>query len=150
MGLFDLFKKPPTIQDPFFGTLRWMGFKDASKKYFECSGMFAPTKETIGYIIEADASGPTTAQREFYQFIQANYDVLIEKAIPLIEKEYRQDMEEFKISNFKKEFKVSSLTIPRLENTPLDWDMSFESVGDEKHFFLIDFKDFEPIQVHVE
>lgn len=150
MGLFDLFKKPVTIQDPIFGTLQWMGSKDASKKYFIGSGMFAPTKETIEYVIEADASGPTTAQREFYQYIQTNYDVLTEKAIPLIEKEYRQDMEEFKISNFKKEFKISSLTIPRLERTPLDWDMSFESIADENYFFLIDFKDFEPIQVHVE
>ncbi len=150
MGFFDLFKKPVTLQDSFFGQLHWMGSKDPSKKYFIGSGMFAPTKETIEYIIEAEASGPTTAQHEFYQYIQTNYDALIEKAIPLIEKEFRQDMEEFKIRNFKKEFKVSSLTIPRLERTPLDWDMSFESIGDEKHFFLIDFKDFEPIQIHVE
>jgi hypothetical protein len=38
MGLFDLFKKPQTIQDDFFGTLTFMTFKDSTKNYFEGRG----------------------------------------------------------------------------------------------------------------
>ncbi len=150
MGFLDLFKKPATIQDPFFGTLRCLSFKDASKNYFEGNRMFEPIHETVEFFIKGDVSGPNAAQREFYQHLETIYDELIEKVKPLIEKEIRNDNEEFKIVNFKNEFKITLLTIPRLERTPFYWDGSFESIGDENYFFTIDFKDFEPIQIHVE
>lgn len=150
MGLFDLFKKPTTIQDPFFGPLRWVTNKDASKNCYEGNRMFGPINETVEFFIQCDLSGPTSAQREFYQHLQTNYDVLIEKAIPLIEKEFRNDIEGFKILNFRKEFIITLLNIPRLEKTPFFWDASFESIGDKNYFFTIDFKDFDPIQVYVE
>jgi len=42
MGLFNLFKKPQTIQDDFFGTLTFIDFKDSTKNYFEGKGKFKP------------------------------------------------------------------------------------------------------------
>ena len=86
MGLFDLFKKPQTIQDDFFGTLTFMSFKDPTKNYFEGKGKFNPTGDEIEYFVEADLSGPTNDQRNFYNKVEGLYDEIISKVIPLIER----------------------------------------------------------------
>jgi len=144
MGLFDLFKKPQTIQDDFFGTLKFMSFKDSTKNYFEGKGKFKPTGDEIEYFISGELSGPTIDQRLFYNKVQDSYDDIILKIIPLIEDEFKNWNEEFKIKDFKKEFKLVAMKIPRLDSKPTTWDMAFETIHDDNHQVTVDFKDFEP------
>ena len=144
MGLFDLFKKPQTIQDDFFGTLTFMSFKDPTKNYFEGKGKFNPTGDEIEYFVEADLSGPTNDQRNFYNKVEGLYDEIISKVIPLIENEFKNGKEDFKIKDFKQEFKLVAVTIPRLNSDTATWDMSFETIHDDNHQVTVDFKDFEP------
>ncbi|WP_266366090.1 hypothetical protein [Tellurirhabdus rosea] len=79
MGLFDLFKKPAIVNDDFFGALRLVDFKDASKGYFEGKGHFAPTGNDIEYIIQADKNGPTNEQKQFYRDLQSNFNQTLTK-----------------------------------------------------------------------
>lgn len=144
MGLFDLFKKPQIIQDDFFGSLRFMTFKDSTKNYFEGKGILKPTTDEIEYFIEADLSGPTIDQRNFYDKVQNSFDEITSKVTPLIEDEFKNWKEDFKIKDFKKEFKPVALTIPRMTSKPLTWDISFETIHDDNHQITVDFKDFEP------
>jgi hypothetical protein len=144
MGLFDLFKKPQTIQDDCFGTLTFMSFKDTSKNYFEGKGKFKPTGDEIEYFIDGEFSGPTAEQRNFYNKVQDSYGEIISKIIPLIEDEFKNWKDDFKIKDFKKEFKLVAVTIPRLNSGPANWDMSFETIHDDNHQITIDFKDFDP------
>ena len=139
MGLFNLFKKPTIIQDDFFGRLRYMEFKDPSKGYFEGNGFFVPINAETEYLIQADASGPADKQREIYFNLQKDFDIYIEKIKPLIEDEFRNWKEDFEIKNFKEEFKLICLTIPRSDSIPLVWDMSFTTIHDENHHVTIDF-----------
>jgi hypothetical protein len=87
MGLFDIFKKPTILKDEFFGALRFMDLKDASKNYFQGKGHFAATGNETEYLIEADKKGPTEEQRQFYRALQANFTQYIESITPLIEDE---------------------------------------------------------------
>jgi hypothetical protein len=144
MGLFDLFKKPLTIQHDFFGTLIFMTFKDSTKNYFEGKGKFKPTGDEIEYFVGADLNGPTNDQREFYIKVQDSYDDLISKITPLIEDEFKNWKDDFKVKDFKKEFKLVAVTIPRLNTNVTIWDMSFETIHDDNHQVTVDFKDFEP------
>jgi hypothetical protein len=144
MGLFNLFNKPPTIQDDFFGVLTFMSFKDSTKNYFEGKGKFKPTGEVIEYLVGGDLSGPTNEQREFYNKIQDTYDAIMVKITPLIEEEFKNWKEDFRIKDFKKEFKLVALTIPRLPSKPVVWDMSFDALHDEDHQITVGFNDFEP------
>ena len=144
MGLFDLFKKPQTIQDDFFGTLTFMSFKDSTKNYFEGKGKFKPTGDTIEYFVSGDLTGPTNDQREFYNKLQDTYDEITSKVTPLIEDEFKNWKDDFKIKDFKKEFKLVAVTIPRLQTKPTTWNMSFETIHDDNHQITVDFKDLEP------
>ncbi len=144
MGLFDLFKKPPTIKDDFFGVLTFVSFKKSTADYFEGKGRFKPTGDEIEYFIGADIRGPTNDQRDFYNKVQESYDELVAKFTPLIENEFKNWKSDFKIVNFKKEFKLVAMTIPRLNDNVITWDMSFDTIHDANHQVTVDFKNFEP------
>lgn len=150
MGLFDIFKKTQTIQDDFFGSLRYTTFRDATKNYFEGRGNFEPIGDEIEYFISADLNGPTIDQRDFYKKIEDLYGEIIVKITPLIEEEFKNWKQDFKIKDFKKEFKVVALTVPRLNSLPITWNISFETIHDDNHQVMIDFKDFEPCEILID
>ncbi|SHH85628.1 hypothetical protein SAMN04488109_5610 [Chryseolinea serpens] len=144
MGLFNLFKKTPTIRDDFFGTLTFINFKDVTKNYFEGKGKFEPTGEIIEYLIDGDLSGLTNDQKTFYNKIQNSYDEIISKITPLIEDEFKNWKEDFQINDFKKEFSLVAVAIPRLPSELIVWNISFDTIHDENHQITVEFKDFEP------
>jgi hypothetical protein len=144
MGLFNLFKKPIKIHDDLFGELRFIDFKDSSKNYFEGKGFFPPTQSDTEFLIQADIEGPTSAQKEFYNELQNNFEQYIQKMKPLIEDEFRNWKENFEIKEFNKEFTLVCLTIPKLDHNPLIWDMAFTTIHDKNHHVTIDFIDKYP------
>jgi hypothetical protein len=150
MGLFNFLKKPAIIQDDFFGSLRYMDFKDTSKNYFEGKGHFTPTNSETEYLIKADIAGPTDEQKNFYHGLQENFMQYVEKIKPLIEDEFRNWKEDFEIKDFSKEFILVCITIPRLDLRPLIWDMAFTTVHDLDHQVTIDFVDNEPSGVLID
>ena len=150
MGLFDLFKKPTILQDDMFGSLRFMEMRDPSKSYFEGKGHFLPTNSDIEYLIDADKNGPTAKQKQFYLDVQADFHSYIKKIKPLIETEFRNWQENFVITEFNKEFELVCVTIPRLDNRPIKWDMTFTTIYDLNHQIIIDFLDDQPISILID
>lgn len=138
------------FEDAFFGKLTFMKMKDPSKSYFEGYGLFKPTGEEIDYSIDADATGPTIEQQQFYTLIQNTYDDIVLKVSPVIEQEFKNWKEGFEIKDFKEEFNLVGLTIPRQPNSNFSWDMSFDSVHDVEHQFTVYFEQFEPVGVSID
>jgi hypothetical protein len=151
MGLFDIFKKPKTIQDEFFGLLIFIETrKDPSESYFEGKRLFYPIDEEIECFITADLSGPSTQQKAFYKRVETNYEDLINKAKPLITNEFRNWKGQFEMRDFNTEFKVVSISIPRVGQEELIWDMTFEAVHDDNHLITVNFKDFEADSIMID
>lgn len=144
MGLFNLFKKPKIVHDDFFGPLRFMDFKDASKNYFEGKGHFMPTNSEVEYLIHADIAGPTGKQKEFYKNLEAEFNAYVQKIKPLIENEFRNWKENFEIKDFTKEFALVCITIPRFDKSPATWEMTFSTIHDLNHQVIVDFVDENP------
>ncbi|MBL0136092.1 MAG: hypothetical protein IPP79_20015 [Chitinophagaceae bacterium] len=107
-------------------------------------GFFEPTQSDTDYLIQADIEGPTEEQRQFYLDLQANFEQYIEKITPLIEDEFQNWREDFKITHFTKEFSLVCITIPRQDIHPLIWDMAFTTIHDLDHHVTIDFIGNEP------
>ena len=63
---------------------------------------------------------------------------------PLITDEFQNWKEDFQIVDFNKEFSIDGITIPRMDDNPLVWDISFTTIHDKNHWVTIDFVDFEP------
>ncbi|WBA43982.1 hypothetical protein [Hymenobacter canadensis] len=76
------------MEDPFFGPLRFMKGTTANY-YYEGSGVFAPTGQTIEYFIDSDENGPSEAQREFYRHLQMEFNTYVTQIKPLIIDEFR-------------------------------------------------------------
>jgi hypothetical protein len=143
MGFFNIFKKPNKIQDEFFGELTLMEIKNnPANSYFEGKVFFKPINRQIECSIDADFTGPTDEQRAFFKRVESSFEQLILKSKPLIEEEFNNWIDNLEIKDFKNEFKVVGISIPRMETYPSIWDMSFETIHDANHLITINFEDF--------
>ena len=145
MGLLDfIFGKPVKLEHEFFGTMLFLEFKkDPHKNYFECRRHFKPTGKIIEIGIDADATGPTQRQIDFFKSIEDSYSEVARAVMPLIEDDFGKWKEGFKIANFQKEFEAVYLRIPRCETDPVVWEISFESEHDRNHVFSLTMSGFE-------
>jgi hypothetical protein len=132
------------VPDAVFGPLRYRSSKDPSKGYFTGKGFFPPTCSDTDLLIQADASGPTESQRAFYQNLQTNFDKFANKMKRLIEDEFRNWQPDFEISDFRKEFTLVCISIPRLDAAPVRWELAFNTIHDRNHLVTIDFVGDEP------
>jgi len=139
MGIFDfLFGKNIIIDNEFFGEMTFLeNKKEPLKSYFECRRHFKPTDNIIEIGIKGNETGPTKLQKDFFRKIESDYDKIISSIRPLIENEFRNWKEDFKITDFRKEFKAVYLFLPRCENEPIFWEITFETEHDLNHILTI-------------
>lgn len=152
MGLLDfIFGKPTKIEHDFFGPMVY--FKDKKepvKSYFECRRYFAPAEKIIEIGIDGNESGPTSVQIDFFKRIEDNYSKISQSIIPLIEDEFKNWKEGFKIANFQKEFEAVYLQLPRCEDKPIAWEIVFESGHDKNHVFTLIMSDLEAKEILID
>lgn len=152
MGLLDfIFGKPTKLEHEFFGTMIFYeDKKDTHKSYFECRRQFISSDKIIEIGIDGDLSGPTQKQIDFFKNIEDNYLIIAKAIIPLIEDEFGNWKEGFKINNFQKEFEPVYLRLPRCEVKPIVWGIAFESDHDMNHTFTITMSDFDAKEILID
>ncbi len=152
MGLLDfIFGKPTKIENEFFGTMLFLEDKKVTlKSYFECRRQFIPSNKIIEIGIDGDVSGPTQKQIDFFKSIEDNYSIIAKAISPLIEDEFGNWKEGFKINDFQKEFEPVYLRLPRCENKPIVWEIAFESNHDRNHTFTLTMSDFDAKEILID
>ena len=152
MGLLDfIFGKTTKIENEFFGTMLFVeDKKDPLISYFECRRHFSPSDKIIEIGIDGDAAGLTQKKFDFFECISDNYSQITKSITPLIEDEFRNWQEEFKIIDFRKEFEPVYLRIPRCETKPIVWEIAFESDHDRNHTFSLTMADFEATEIQID
>ncbi len=134
--MFNLFKKKEklTIQDEVFGKIILNELKDENRNFFYGHVDFSSNDKNIEVFIKTKNKDlPTNEQRDFYKKLQSGYPEISEKIKKIFESE-------LKIADFK----LVSIDVPYFVNSPLVWEMNFESSADEDHMFTVVFEDFEP------
>ena len=111
--------------------------------YFECRRYFAPIEKDIEIAVTSNNLSVSEEQKVFFKKIEKDFDEIVFKIKPVIEDEFRNWKEDFKIIDFKKEFTADYVTIPNLKNKPIHWEISFNSIHDLNHTFTIMMIDFE-------
>ena len=146
MGLFDFFKsKKVILEHETFGRLLFMGPK---MNYFEGNMLFPPVNRTINFIIDAPQEGPSDEQVDFFKTLLDRYDQLSTGASKMIEEEFRNWKEEFRIRNFEEEFELVHFNIRSLNDSE-DLELAYNTNHDP-HTFTIYFKAFRPIWVGID
>ena len=82
--------------------------------------------------------------------MEAVFDTYIPKLQRLIEEEFRNWRPDFKIKDFKQEFRSEFMVIPIFDAKPLHWELLFSTIHDQNHDFTIDFIDEEPQGVFID
>lgn len=150
MRLFNIFKspKPVIVDDALFGPLRFKKVKNRPhKSYLKGKGMFKPTGREIEYFICGNETGPQPEQKEFYQAVQRDFGLITKNIKPLIEDEFRNWQDDFTIRDFNKEFILIAMSIPRQENKPLEWHLSFETIHDSNHQVTVEMNSYVPMGI---
>ncbi len=152
MGFLDfIFGKPTKLENEFFGTMSFLeDKKDSLKSYFECRRHFKPSDQIIEIGIDGEVTGPTHKQIDFFKSIEDNYLTITKAIVPLIEDEFGNWKEGFKINNFCKEFEPVYLRIPRCENKPIVWEIAFESDHDRNHTFTLKMSNFDASEILID
>ncbi len=152
MGFFDsLFGKTQKIDHDFFGHMIFNGGKTpTATDYFECRRHFKPSGNIIEIGIDGDISGPTEKQIDFFKSIEDNFASITKAVAPLIESEFRNWKEDFKILDFSKEFRAVYLRLPRCESKPVIWEIAFESDHDKNHTFTLTMNDLEAKEILID
>src|SRR5688572_20248623 len=104
MGILDfVFGKSIKINHSFFGQMLFVqDKKDASRSYFECSRFFRPSNKEIEIGINGTVSGPTQLQNDFFKSVEENYAEISKSVSLLIEDQFQNWKQDFKIVDFKK------------------------------------------------
>ncbi len=152
MGLFSsIFGKSSHIEHDFFGKMLFVGGKvPATTDYFECRRYFKPSNDVIAIGIDGNISGPTEEQVLFFKSLEDNYLKISQTIIPLIENEFKNFKEDFRILDFEKEFVPVYLKLPRCESLPIIWEIAFESDHDRDHTFTLTIHDFEANEILID
>lgn len=152
MALLDfIFGKPIKLENEFFGTMLFLEYKkETHKSYFECRRQFVPSNQIIEIGIDGDVSGPTQKQIEFFKSIEDNYSIIVKAISPLIENEFGNWKEGFKINDFQKEFEPVYLHLPRCETKPIVWEIAFESDHDRNHTITLTMSDFDAKEILID
>ncbi len=152
MGILDfIFGKTIKIDDEFFGKMIFLEDKrEPLKSYFECKRHFKPTDDIIEIGITGDVSGPTKIQIDFFLKIESDYDKIASSIKPMIENEFRNWNEDFKIADFKNEFKAVYLFLSRCEKEPIVWEIAFESEHNLNHTFTLTMNDLHATEILID
>ena len=152
MGLLDfIFGKPNKLENEFFGTMLFLEDKeDSFKSCFECRRHFKPSDQIIEIGIDGGVTGPTQKQIDFFKSIEDNYLTITKGISPLIEDEFGNWKEGFKINDFQKEFEPVYLRLPRCESKPIVWEIAFESYHDRNHTFTLTMSDFDAREILID
>ena len=152
MGFFsNIFGKTVKIDHDFFGRMLFVGGKVPDPTdYFECRRHFKPADQIIEIVIDGSISGPTEKQILFFKSIEDHYSRVAETIIPLIEEEFRNFREDFRVLNFQNEFVPVYLRIPRCDSQPIIWEIAFNSEHDRNHTFTVTMHDFQAKEILID
>lgn len=141
MGLLDIFKRKRKIVDELFGELGYTKFSNSLKNFYD--GEVTLDSQKVGLNLDADESGPTKEQKDFYIKLRDSYPTIKKDIIiPFLKKELEQ-WEENEIIDFDKEFSLDGISISRITDKPVEWSLTLYSLKIQ-HYVTIEFVDLNP------
>lgn len=136
-----------------FGEMRFIQFKDKSKQYWECEGIFKPTGVMITFLIEnSTKEGPDEKQRDFYLQIVRDFDKIsmniLQETNHFLDKTYANYIP---ATSFDESFQVKTLSLFIESLDPTRWDFSFSPKDNGQWFYITaHMKGNEVIKIEVE
>jgi hypothetical protein len=135
-----------SLTDDIFGIMWYNKEKDPEFNHYQAHFTFRPTNSEIDIFLDSDKDGFDSKQKSFFKEIEKKYQDIIEKSVfPIEELLQKKKGKTIKIQDFRKEFALFAISIPRIPNKK--WTLSFTS---EKHSLMgitVQYNDWEVIDI---
>ncbi|TGE23725.1 hypothetical protein E5K00_00490 [Hymenobacter aquaticus] len=155
MGFWSfLFGKPLRLEDQVFGRLRYFDTPESGGGYWEGETRFTAARYEVGLAIDGPKTGPTAAQRSFYQEIEARYEQMVPAIAQLITATFTKSEPDFVIRDFKQEFQPDFLSLPVIEKPDTAepaWEIAFETTHAKIRMasVYVEMRGFQPYYVYL-
>lgn len=143
-GIDFIFGKTVKIQHTFFGEMTDVG------SYYECRRIFKGNKKIVEIGLAKKEEIIDNRQINFFKWIEENYEKIIVEISPAIEGEVSGFIPNYRIQNFKKEFNLEYLFIPKCDEDIFDWQISFYANNELQHTCSIDMRGTRVKQISIE
>jgi hypothetical protein len=135
MSIFKSIKyqfRPPKIDDPDFGQLTFMYISNnPERSYWEAEWLFPSTGTTISIALDGDESGPKASAREWHLGLPARFKEIVELAKPELAKVLKSWLHQDIPADIFKVVKLAGFGVVDPSAQTIDWDVSFETIGDK-------------------
>lgn len=137
-------KPPIEMEHDFFGKMLFMGDEEpADDDYWEAELSIKEAKGPLTVLINAPISGPTEEHVSFYKNSVSDLDALFNKCWPIFEPDFRQWTEKEFSGDWKDDFELMSIEIPRNADEKNEWTVGYY-VDAANHYFTARFIDGKP------
>lgn len=142
---------PPRISDPDFGSLRFMFIPNAPERsYWECEWKFPKTGTEIYICLPGGESGPSPEVRQFYLSLPERFEEILVAARPKLQEVFRTWFQQDLPQDIFTVVEFTGIGLKDVKTEPVQWDISFETTGDEWLGITIPFVGDIPQQVVVD
>jgi len=136
---------PPTIIDPDFGKLRFMYIPPyPERSYWECEWTFPGTENVVSIGLPGTDAGPLPEARDFYLGLPERIKSIIDMVQPQLGYECQHWLGQELPENLETVFRLSGFDLQNPLAEPLEWSVSFESIGEKWISVTVPFENDKP------
>jgi hypothetical protein len=133
MGILHNLKlrfSPPRVTDPDFGSLLFMFIPNAPERsYWECEWTFPKTGTVISISLPGAENGPLPEARQFYLSLPGRFEQILAEARPQLAEVFRTWLQLDLPHDIFSVVKLAGFGLEDAQAEPLEWDISFETIG---------------------
>jgi len=148
MNIFRRLKlqfRPPKLSDPDFGQLLFMYISNyPERSYWECEWLFPPTNTVISIGLPGDESGPLPESRQWHLDLIPRFPSILELAKPKLEDVFESQLNKTLPANIFTAVKLAGFAVEDPRANPVEWDIAFETIGENWLGITIPFIGDEP------
>jgi hypothetical protein len=143
--------RPPKLQDPDFGSLRFMYIPNhPERSYWEAEWTFPPTGTPVSIALDGDKSGPRPETRLWHLGLPSRFALILQLARPELARVFKSWLGQGLPKNIFSVVKLSGFGVENPQAHPVRWDISFETTGEKWLGITIPFVGDEPQEAVVD
>jgi hypothetical protein len=128
------------MTDLDFGTLTFIYVsQNPERSYWECEWRFPSTGTVVLIALDGDESGPTAESRQFFLGLPGRFQQILALCRPVLEQVYKDEKHEPPPPDIFSPFKLLGFGVKDPRENLIQWDVSFETNGDDYLGVLIRF-----------
>ena len=137
--------RPPRMDDRSFGPLVFMYIpNDPQSSYWEGEWLFPPTGTRVSISLPGGIEGPAAESRDFMLSRAREFDRIMELARPKLAEVVRSYLSRPLSDDIWSDLELAGFDVEDPKAFPIEWSVSFETIGDRWLGIIVPFAGSEP------